>query len=118
MALNIKIEMVELSCTQCGVVFMVPKQWYEQSLLDKGRRHYCPNGHRQKFQAWRGVYEAEEAKFRKASEDNQRLRNELARAKMETERLEAETSESTNRDEGQFTEIAKKVVAESIEWLV
>lgn len=45
------IEMTDMHCGECGIVFYVPQYWYEARAI-KGENHgafVCPNGHNRVF---------------------------------------------------------------------
>ncbi|HWM26563.1 MAG TPA: hypothetical protein VNP98_17230 [Chthoniobacterales bacterium] len=42
------VQLVRISCGECGIVFGVPDDWYQKRREDHGNWH-CPNGHIRRF---------------------------------------------------------------------
>lgn len=86
--MKVQIELFTHYCCACGVVFAIPEKLDDFRRID-GKKIRCPNGHKQFYQGRDKKSEDLQVRCDKYAEDNQRLKDELAKAKQALEHAEA-----------------------------
>lgn len=69
-AVSLNVNLVQMVCGKCGVVFAVP-DYFDKERLDTGNEWYCPNGHCRVYK------ESETGRLRKLLEQANRKNTDL-----------------------------------------
>ena len=95
------IEMVEMTCCNCGTQYSVEQTIYDLRKSD-GATFYCPNGHGQHYT------ESDTSRIKKLKKELEETKKELADKEIELRQVKCELLKFRQQERGPFWTLFKK----------